>query len=706
MIVSIDVAEASAVAGVVAVHTGDTIGLPAHIHNFGFDHEMARWALARDRVRHVGEAVAVVIAETAELAEDAAELVLIDLEPLDPVIGGSASEQASFLYPNAGTNVVLDIPDDSPDPLAKAAVIVDVEIVNHRVASAPIETDGVIVTPSGDSIDVWATTQGVHGFKSELLTILGLEADQVRVRAPAVGGGFGGRVMLPVEFAVVARVALDLQQPVRWHQSRYENLTGMPQGRDLSSRLRLGLTEDGTIVGLDVDVLADVGATAHGGAGLLVSVRRQAAGLYRIPHFRWSGKGVLTNTTPVGAYRGAGQPEANHARERAIDIAAHRLGIDPLELRRNNLYEREEFPLTAAGGVTYDSADPAAALDLAVRLIDMDHWREEQALRRVAGDQNSIGVGVSCYSQTSGRGSPIDAALVQVLDSGRVSISCGSPSHGQGHRTTWANLVSTKLGVDPTHVDVVDSDTAAISTGLSTGGSRASQVLASALVMACDDLIHAAKPIAARHLEAAEEDLVVVDVGQTGTAGLSVRGVPSSVVGWAEIARGAENGCLEAMRDGDSFGEAHPYGAHASVVEVDTSSGFVTLLAHVAVDDCGVVLEPEIVLGQQHGGSVAGLAQVLWEYMSWDDQGTPETALFTNYGLPSAAELPSITASTMNTVSARNPLGSRGIGENGCNGAPAAVHNAVIDAVSHLGVEHIDMPLTPQRVWRAIAGGR
>ncbi len=701
-VVAVDVSEAEQMEGVIAVFTGETIGLERQVHVPSLPLTMTRYPLVKDTVRHVGEAVAVVIAETREAAEDAAEFVFAELAPLEPIVVPERSEAAPPMYPDAGTNLVHQIDDGAEDPVVGADVIVEVHVRNSRLTSVPMENDGVVVTPTDGGLDVWATSQGVHGMRSELAAIVGLSAEQIRVRAPAVGGGFGGRVALPVEFTVVAKAAILLGRSVRWLQGRVENLTGMSQGRDIHSTVRLGLTGAGDIVGMDFAAIGDAGSAAHGGAGLLVSVRRQAAGLYRTPKFRWKGKSVLTNTPPVGAYRGAGQPEANHARERALDIAAIRLGMDPVELRRRNLYTRDDFPLTAAGEVTYDSADPVEALDHAVMLVRRDHWRREQSERRSAEARHEIGIGFACYSQTSGRGNPTDSAVVQIHASGRVSIACGSPSHGQGHLTTWANLVSTRLGVDPLDVDVVDSDTAAIDRGLTTGGSRASQVLASALLNACDDLVEAGRPIAANELEAAEDDIVVVAAESGLAAGLSVKGVPSKRVTWAAIASGTDRGCLEAIRDDATFGEAHPYGTHASIVEVDTDTGHVRLIDHVAVDDCGVVLEPEIVQGQQHGGAIAGVSQALWEFMSFDADGNPETAMLTNYAIPSAVEVGTMTTATMNAVSDRNIIGSRGIGENGCNGATAAAHNAVIDALSNRGVEHIDLPLTPQRVWRSI----
>jgi len=557
---SVDVGAALTEPGVVAVHTSATIGLGPHVHLAMFAPEMNRFALADGTVRHVGEAVAVVVATTSPAAEDAAEHVLVELEPLNPVLDARTALEARPIYPAAATNLVHEIAAERPDPIVDATNVVDVMIANQRLASAPIETDGIVATPTDGGIDVWCTTQGVHSYRDDLASALDLDPSQVRVRAPAVGGAFGGRVSLPVEFVVVAKVAIMLGRPVRWHQSRFENLTAMAQGRDISSRIRLGYDDDGTLTGLDVDAVADAGATAHAAASLLVSVRRQAAGLYRVPEqaFRWRGRGALTNTPPVGAYRGAGQPEANHARERAIDIVALRLEVDPVDLRLRNLFSSDDFPLTAAGGVGYDSGDPPAALVRAVELIELEHWRGEQLVRRERGSANEIGIGVACYAQTSGRGTPAESVLVRIADTGRVLVASGSPSHGQGHRTTWSNLVSQRLGVETFEVDVVDADTAAIDTGLTTGGSRTSQVLAGAIADACDDLVEIARPLAAAELEAADEDIVVVAAGHGLDAGLAVRGVPTSRVTWGKIAAMHAAGCIEVSRDDAALGSAHP----------------------------------------------------------------------------------------------------------------------------------------------------
>jgi len=419
---------------------------------------------------------------------------------------------------------------------------------------------------------------------------------------------------------------------------------------------------------------------------------------------------MLTTTTPVGAYRGAGQPEANHARERIIDVAARRVGLDPIEFRRRNLLRPDELPIEQPGGVVYDDADPIAVLDRAVEAARIDHWRAEQHDRRATGSTHELGICVACYAQTSGRGAEAGSAVIRVDAGGRVTVACGSPSHGQSHATTWRSLVCDRLGVEQSMIDVVDADTAAVADGFTTGGSRATQAIGSVIAAACDDLVDAARDRAADRLEVAPADLVVAEAGFGRGAGLAVAGVPTQRLTWAEAAAESTNHCLEAARSEPTAGEAHPYGTHVSIVEVDTETGHIDLLAHTAVDDCGVVLQPGFVAGQQHGGSVAGIGQALFECVSFDGHGNPETSTLLFYLLPSAAELPAIDVHTMSTPTARNTLGTRGIGENGCNGATASVHNAVLDALTSFDVEHIDLPLTPERVWAAIksraSGGR
>jgi carbon-monoxide dehydrogenase large subunit len=704
---SIDTNDALAADGVVAVETGASLDLGPYRHLESLDPGQARHPLALDRVRHVGEAVAVVVADDPVVAEDAAELVDVDLEPFEPLVDPTVDPPQVVLYPDAASthgnaNTVYRIDDDGPDPVAGAARIVELTVTNQRVASAPLEADGILMEPTASGgLDIWCTSQGVHDLRDELARVLDLDPSRLRVRSPRVGGGFGGRATPPVEFAVIVEMARRLGRPVRWLQTRSENLTGMPHGRGLVSTVRLGLDNDGRIQGLDVDVTADAGATAHMAGLLLISVRRQATGLYRVPALRWRGRARLTTTTPVGAYRGAGQPEANHARERSVDVAAHRLGLDPIEFRRRNLLAADDLPREQPGGVVYDSGDPVRALDRAVELVELDRWRSEQAARRDAGDRVQLGIGVACYAQTSGRGTPSDSAKIRLTSDGRVLVACGQASHGQSHGETWRALVSERLGVAEDQIDVIDADTEVIEQGLGVGGSRASQIIGSNLAASCDEIVEAARDEAATRLEVAATDLVVTPAGYGLGAGLAVAGVPTRRVSWVELAEQSSNRCLESVRRAATDGEAHPYGAHATVVEVDPDTGAVRLLRHVAVDDCGVVLQPTFVEGQQHGGSVAGIGQALWESATFDADGNPEGGSFMTYLLPTITEVCPITTDTLGTPTRRNMLGTRGIGENGCNGATAAVHNAVMDALSPFGVEHVDLPLTPERLWRA-----
>ncbi|MCP4961147.1 MAG: xanthine dehydrogenase family protein [Actinomycetia bacterium] len=707
-IVDIAVGEALASPGVVAVHTADSLDLGSFAHFPQLDEARARHPLAQGRVRHVGEAVAVVVADTLAHAIDAAERVWVDIDELPVLVHPATAIAADPLYESTTSNIVHQVFDSSADhdpgvDGLEASIMVDLDVRNNRVASAPIETDGILASPGADGrLQIWCTSQGVHEIRDELARALGIDPGHIRVRSPAVGGGFGGRATLPVEFIVVARLAQLLNQPVRFIQTRWENLTSMPAGRDTHTSLRLGLDDDGSIVSLDVDLTADAGSTAHMSPMLMVSINRQATGMYRIPTLTWNGTAVLTNTTPVGAYRGAGQPEANHARERALDVAAHRLGIDPIDLRRRNLLTADELPHSAPGGALYDTGDPLRALEVAVEVVDVAHWRARQIEHRSKGAETAIGIGVACYAQTSGRGAPADTARVRVTEQGRAEIACGSASHGQGHLTTLGTLVAQKLGLSLEQIDFVDSDTDAVATALTTGGSRATQILGTVVSNATDDVLAAARDIAASLLEASADDIVVACGTSERPAGLTVAGVPARSVSWSEVAARGSNRCIESIRAESAAGEAHPYGAHASIVEVDLVTGEVSLLEHVAVDDCGVVLQPELVASQQHGGSIGGIGQALWENLGYDRNGTPQNVYFTTYGLPSAAEVPFIKARTITTPTQRNILGTKGIGENGCNGATAAAHNAVCDAVSHLGIEHIDLPLTPQKVWEAI----
>ncbi len=686
--------------GVVVVETGDSLPLRPIV----VAAQLQAWSkppLAVDVVRQIGEALAVVVAETPAQVADAVELVDVELDALPPVVdpGGAALYRDADLY-------LAPMDSDDADPTAEAQETFELRVANPRLASAPLECDGILVVPGEDRLDVWCTSQGVQDYRNQLAATLEMAPERLRVRSPAVGGGFGGRGSLPPEFVVVVALAERLGRPIRWIQSRYENLTGMPQGRGYETTIRAGLDQSGRLHGLDVDITADGGSSGHLSPLLLISAKRQVPGLYRWGPYRFTARTGLTNTAPVGAYRGAGQPEANHARERLLDHISRVQGEDPIDFRRRRLARADEFPFDTEGGFAYDQGDPVRALDTAVELAQVEHWRRVQSERRAAGSTIEVGIGLANYAQTSGRGGPADSAIVRIEADGTVVVHCASPDHGQGHLTTWADLVADRLGIDPSLVSVVDADTDGVEVGQSTGGSRSTQVAATVIVNACQDLVDTGRERAAEELEASVDDVVVVAASHGLGAGLAVVGVPTRRVTWAALASSEASGCLDASRYESLADAAYPYGTHVSIVEVDVETGATRLVQHTAVDDCGVVLQPVLVEGQQHGGSVAGIGQALFEWIGHDADGNPLTATFSSYLLPAASELGELQTATLGVPAEGNPLGTRGIGENGCNGATAAVHNAVIDALWPRGVEHIDLPLTPERIWQAVNASR
>jgi carbon-monoxide dehydrogenase large subunit len=493
-------------------------------------------------------------------------------------------------------------------------------------------------------------------------------------------------------------VARRLRRPVKWAETRSENLVAMPHGRGQVQYVELGLRHDGTIVGLRCRILGDGGAYAGFGGSLAGSTTKlMAQGTYRIPRIRYDVANIVTNTTPMGAYRGAGRPEASAFLERILDMAAVELGLDPAEIRRRNLLPAEGFPHQTLMGATYDSGDYDAALTEALRLAGYEQLRAEQAERRRRADRLLLGIGLAAYVLVTASGQ--EWGSVELHTDGSVTVKAGTSAHGQGHATAFCALVADRLRVPLKAVRLVQSDTALVPTGGGTGGSRSLQLGGSAVAEAAEAVVAAGRALAARLLEADESDIVLSEDGRLGVAG-----VPARALSWSDLAMAAEKdgtpllGEHEFSRDKGTF----PSGVHVAVVEVDSDTGQVRLVRHVAVDDCGRVLNPLLVAGQQHGGMAQGIAQALWEAVAYDDDGNPLTATLADYGLPSAADLPSFEASVIETPSPLNPLGVKGIGESGPVGSMPAVQNAVIDALSHLGVRHLDTPLTPERVWRAL----
>ena len=804
---SVDLREAEQTPGVVAVFEAAGLGLAPleYYRATTLDGQMARPLLAAERVRFVGEPVAVVLADSLAAALDAAELVEVDIDELSAVIDvEQAAADEVLLFPDAGTNIVrpLDPPDgggfvgspglsaaaadapetadselsgsaaaaadsaagagqpsddtarasdehqrrgDEHDPCAGAHCVVELVCENDRITSLPIEPCAIVATPfelirgtplaegapPDCEIDIWSTGQGVHSAPYLYRRLLGVPVSAVRVREPHVGGGFGGRGDPMPEFFVVARAAQLLERPVRWAQSRQEQFVSMPYGRGQRHRIRMGFDSQGRIVGIDVVMWCDAGAYPHMAPALAAASYRQSTGLYRVPRLRYRYGAAVTNAPPVGAYRGAGQPEVNAALERAIDAGARKLGLNPVDVRRRNLLRTDDLPFDTGTGITIDSGDPLLALEAAAELIDAPRWQDLAADRKAAADPSDaddatrlsgaasgqraeaggesssgqrhsadagttyLGVGYGCYSQTAGSGDDPDYASLELGDDGSVLVTCGSHGHGQGHHSLWAQVVSARVGVADSAVRVNDADSVTSSYGGVTGGSRTAAVLGSQVAAAATELRTRICEVAGELLEASPDDIEVTPDGA------HVVGVPARLATWPDIAAAAPDGISATVNERRS-GPTHPYGTHAAAVEVDAETGEVTLLAFAAVDDCGRMLHEASVEGQQHGGAVAGISQALMEVARWDADGTPRTTTLADYLIPAASELPPIDTARLGIPTDRNDLGVRGIGENGAIAAPPAVQNAVIDALTHLGVTHIDIPLTPQRVWEAI----
>ena len=713
-LLSVDVDAARAMPGVLAVYHagGDDLGL-APFQGFAMLPEtFNRPVFARDRVRFVGDIVAAVVAETNAQGVDAAEAVVVDVDPLPVVVTQAAATapDAPLLFPDNGSNVCFATAFGAEDdPLEDAEILAEVDMVSQRLAGVPMETNGCVMVPGepAGGITCWISHQAPHSVHPAFAAVLGLEPEAVRVVCPWVGGGFGPKAAMYVEYLVAAAAALQLGRPVRWAETRSENMVNLVHGRDYVMKAKLGLTAEGRITGLDASVVASAGAYPAIGAVLPMLTQMMSVGVYDIPKVRFAGTTVVTNTTPVGAYRGAGRPEATQLIERVLDVAADQLGIDAAEIRRRNFIDPAAFPLTTLTGASYDSGEYAKALDAALAAAGYEELRAEQARRRADGDRMLLGIGVSTYVEvTAPLGLHTEYGAVEIHDDGTASMAVGTSSHGQGHHTAFAMVASDVLGIPMDKIRLVNSDTAAVPRGSGTLGSRSLQTAGNAVFAASKEVLARARQIVAHQLEASPDDIV------TGEGGLHVTGVPGRVVSWQEVAVASrdadrlpddlEPGLLRHEGDFDGTGSTFPFGAHVSVVEVDSETGRVFMQRHIAVDDCGRILNPLLVRGQQHGGIAQGAAQALFEWVQYDDDGNPLTATLMDYMIPSATEFPSFEVSNTETDSPRNPLGAKGIGESGTIGSTPAVQNAVVDALSHLGVTHIDMPCAPERVWRAI----
>lgn len=696
-IASIDFEGAARCPGVVAVFTGTTIGVEQVKPRFPLDPHFGRGPLARDRVRFVGEPVAMVVAESLAAAQDAADEIAVDYEPLTVSMDAeaAAASDTAVLFPKRGSDSMIRTFDPVEGLHDGAARIITGRIVHNRMAVVPMETDAVLVDPAGGQLTLWVSTQGAHNTRAGIAESLGLNHDQVRVIAPWVGGGFGAKGGWRVEHVAVAAAARQLGRPVVWTETRAENLISM-QARDQVHYARLGVTEDGRMVSLEVVVLVDAGAYPALGGVLPVITRVMATGVYGIERVQFDYGLAATNRAPLGAFRGAGRPQATLTIERMADLAAAELGIDPVEFRRRNFLAPEDFPLVTPTGGAYDTGEYEKALDRACELAGYEELRVEQAARRDAGNPRRLGIGLSSYVEVTAPTGQEEHAAVEVHPDGSATVSVGTSSHGQGHETAFTMIVADRLGIDLDQIDFVQSDTERVARGSGTGGSRSAQLGGSAIHAASMEVLVVAQKRAAELLEASADDIVVTDEGRLGVAG-----VPSATVSWEQVAA-MSDGALRAELDHTTDGPTFPFGAHICVVEVDTETGLVTLLRFVAVDDAGNLLNPLIVAGQQHGGVASGIGQALYEHVVYDDYGNPLTTGLADYAMPSAAEFCDFTVDSTITPTHLNPLGVKGIGEAATIGATPAVQNAVIDALSDLGIRHIDLPLTPERVWQAI----
>jgi len=665
--------------------------------------------LSIDRVRHVGEAVAAVVATSEAIAADAAGDVIVDWEPLPAVSEPLAAmaEGAPLLHEDASRNVEHTNTIKAGDPdgvFARAKRIVRQRIVHQRLCGVPMEGRAVLAAPdpATGGLVVWATNQAPHGYRNDLAAVLGMPQNLVRAIAPEVGGGFGVKFGVYPEDVVVAVIAKLHRIPARWVETRVEHMMATTQGRAQFADLEAAVEDDGRVTALRMKVTANLGAypifTFIPDLTLMMGV-----GVYRIEHVDLQSTCVFTNTTPVAAYRGAGRPEACYYIERLLDLVALEVGQPPEQVRRRNFIPPEAFPYAAPTGQNYDSGQYDRALTKALELARYPAVRKEQQTRRERGDSKLIGIGMACYVEMCGFG-PFESAVVRVDPAGTVTAYTGTSAHGQGHETTFAQIIADRLGVDFDKVVVRHGDTASIPMGNGTGGSRSIAVGGTAILQATMKVQEKARRIAATMLEASVDDVVLAE------GRYQVKGAPASALALGQIAArayGAElpEGVESGLEATDFFRPpqlVYPFGAHIAVVEVERDTGTVHVRDFVSVDDCGVRISPLLVAGQVHGGIAQGIAQALLEEVVHSDDGQLLSGSLMDYAVPRADDLPSFVTDETVTPTPFNPLGAKGIGEAATIGSTPAIVNAVVDALQPLGVKHLDMPLRAEAVWRAI----
>ena len=708
-VAGLDVSEARNAPGVIDVVTAADVNLePYPSPSPAFDGAIVRPMLATDRVRFVGEPVAVVVADTPAAAIDAAEMVVVDYEPLPAIVDPEAALDGPALFEGmAEPNVVVRMSlENSEADFEGCEAVVEVRTVNNRIAPCPLEPRVAASRWADDGrLHHVNAGQGPHPVRAGLAKILDLDRSQMRVLSRDVGGSFGAKARPHPEEALLGWLAARVGRPVMWVPSRTDDMVGLVHGRGQIQYCRIGGTRAGHITAFGVHVVQEAGAYGNMGAALPNNVKAMLAGCYDIASLGFTSVSVLTNTTPTGPYRGAGRPEAAAAIERAVDAFAAEIGMDPAEVRRKNFLAPEVFPLTTRTGMPYDTGAYEASLDAALEAADYRSLRAEQARRRADGDDKLLGIGLATYVERTAGVGRSEYGAVELVGGGRIVARTGSSPYGQGHHTSWAMLISDRTGVPMGDIDIIHGDTDEVPRGEVTGGSRSVQLAGTAIWEASATLVAQAREVAATLLEADPADITL----DTGTGAFHVVGTPAVSVDWAAIAQhlASANGeagprLLHAEEVFDSEAPTFPFGTHVAVVEVDRYTGEVELVRLVACDDAGTILNPLLAAGQVHGGLAQGAAQALYEEFVYDDEGNPLTGNFADYPVISAAELPFFDRVVLETPTHINPLGAKGIGEAGTVGSTPAVQNAVIDAVAHLGIRHLDMPLTPQRVWQAI----
>ncbi|HUC33796.1 MAG TPA: xanthine dehydrogenase family protein molybdopterin-binding subunit [Ilumatobacteraceae bacterium] len=734
-ILSIDTAAAAAAEGVVAVYTGADLTaawaspMPCAWPVTPDMKNPAHFPLAVDRVCYVGDGVAAVLATSDTAARDAVELVDVQYEPFEAVVDlEDALSDRVIVHPDLGTNKsyqwdlkIEGTPGQIDQAFADAAHTVSERYVQQRLIPVAMEPRAVCAVPQpfGGDMTIYSATQVPHILKVMVALTLGLNEHQVRVVCPAVGGGFGSKLNVYAEELLCVALARKHGKPVRWNETRSENHVATIQGRGQIQHIDLAADAEGKLTAVRVRLLADMGAYLQlvtPGIPLLGAFLY--GGVYDLPQaYDFSCTSVFTTLTPTDAYRGAGRPEATYAIERAMDSLADSMGIDPMELRRRNFIRKDQFPYTAMTGLVYDSGDHAGAADKAAELADYDGVRARQKTQNVAGSTKRLGIGQASYFEMCGLAPSRvlaslnygaggwEAATVRVLPTSKVQVVTGTAPHGQGHETAWSMITAEKLGISPDDVDVLHSDTAIAPLGLDTYGSRSLPVGGIAIAMACDKVIDKARRIAAHQMEADEADLEFAG-GMFTVKGSPDKAMPLAAIAFeAFTAHNLPDGMepnLEAHTTYDPPNFSWPFGTHICTVEVDTETGNVDVLQYVAVDDCGVQVNPLIVEGQVHGGVIQGLAQALFEEAVYDNDGNLKSSTLTEYLVPAASDVPSLTLGHTVTPSPTNQLGVKGIGEAGTIGAAPAVINAIVDALSDLGVHDVPMPASPKNVWAAI----